>query len=255
MSSSRQQCLLMTGSSGIAESAARIASSKGARIFILGNSEDECLRLAASLPVSAYALADVSNAEEVEAGVERAFAEMGGINGVFNVAGLSGRAAGDGPLHTCTSEAWTLMMDVHARGTFHVCRSVLTRWMEKKERGSIVNMGSVLARHPQRDYFATNAYAASKGAIEAMTVSAAGYYAPHGIRLNVVAPGLVRTPMSARAQNNESILRFIADKQPLYGDLVKADDVARAALFLLSDEAAAITGEIIRADGGWAVSG
>jgi NAD(P)-dependent dehydrogenase (short-subunit alcohol dehydrogenase family) len=147
------------------------------------------------------------------------------------------------------------MMDVHARGTFHVCRSVLARWMDRAESGAVVNVGSVLARSPQRDYFATNAYAASKGAIEAMTVSAAAYYAPFRIRLNVVAPGLVRTPMSARAQQNPEILAFIANKQPLYEDLIAADDVSRVALFLLSHEAVAITGEIVRADGGWAVSG
>ncbi len=146
-------------------------------------------------------------------------------------------------------------MDVLARGAFHVCQSVLAHWMAAERRGAIVNMGSVLARNPQRDFFATNAYAASKGAVEAMTVSAAAYYAPYGIRLNVITPGLVRTPMSARAQQNPEILSFIAEKQPLYGDLINADDVAHAALFLLSDEAAAITGEILRADGGWAVSG
>jgi NAD(P)-dependent dehydrogenase (short-subunit alcohol dehydrogenase family) len=252
---SSPQRLLITGSSGIAESAARLSSSRGARVFVIGNKKEECEALAASLPDAGYAVADVRDAPEVEAAVESAFALMGGVDGVFNVAGLSGRSAGDGPLHLCSGEAWTLMMDVHARGTFHVCRSVLARWMGRAESGAVVNVGSVLARSPQRDYFATNAYAASKGAIEAMTVSAAAYYAPYRIRLNVVAPGLVRTPMSARAQQNPEILTFIAKKQPLYEDLIAADDVARVALFLLSQEAAAITGEVVRADGGWAVSG
>ena len=254
---SDSQRLLITGSSGIAESTARMAAAKGARVFILANREQECAALVASLPDAGYAVTDVSNETQVDAGVQKAFATLGGIDGVFNVAGLSGRSAGDGPLHTCTSEAWTLMMDVHAKGTFQVCRAVLARWMAETEPRprSIVNLGSVLARYPQRDYFATTAYAASKGAIEAMTVSAAAYYAPHGIRLNVVTPGLVRTPMSSRAQQNPEILSFIKDKQPLYGDLVSANDIAKVALFLLSEDAATITGEIIRADGGWAVSG
>jgi len=255
MSKAAPQRLLITGSSGIAESAARLASQRGSDIFLLGNREEQCAALATSLPGAAYAVADVTDAAQVAAGVDAAYAAMGGIDSLFNVAGLSGRYAGDGPLHTCTSEAWSLMMDVHAKGTFHVCRSVLERWMERSARGAIVNMGSVLARHPQRDYFATHAYAASKGAIEAMTIAAAGYYAPYGIRLNVVTPGLVRTPMSERAQHDNKILGFMADKQPLYKGLVNADDVARVALFLLSEDAAAITGEIIRADGGWAVSG
>jgi NAD(P)-dependent dehydrogenase (short-subunit alcohol dehydrogenase family) len=255
MSNSAPQRLIITGSSGMAESAVRLASSRGARLFIIGNKREECEALAASMPHTAYGVADVRDEQEVDAAVEKAFAVMDGIDGVYNVAGLSGRSAGDGPLHLCSSDAWTLMLDVHARGTFHVCRSVLARWMDRGESGSIVNMGSVLATSPQRDYFATNAYAASKGAIEAMTVSAAAYYAPYRIRLNVVAPGLVRTPMSARAQQNQEILTFIAKKQPLYEDLIPADDVSRVALFLLSQEAAAITGEVVRAEGGWIVSG
>lgn len=249
------QRLLITGSSGLAESAARLASSRGAQVFVVGNNQPECEALTASLPGSVYATADVVDAEQLDAAVGKAFDLMGGVDAVYNAAGLSGRSAGDGPLHLCSSDAWTLMMNVHARGTFQVCRSVLARWMDRAELGAIVNMGSVLATSPQRDYFATNAYAASKGAIEAMTISAAAYYAPYGIRLNVVAPGLVRTPMSARAQNNQEILTFIANKQPLYQNLIAADDVSRVALHLLSRDAAAITGQVVRADGGWAVSG
>ena len=66
------------------------------------------------------------------------------------------------------------------------------------QTGAILNTGSVLARHPEPRYFSTIAYAASKGAIEAMSLAAAAYYAPSGIRINVLAPGLVRTPMSER---------------------------------------------------------
>jgi ribulose 1,5-bisphosphate synthetase/thiazole synthase len=86
-------------------------------------------------------------------------------------------------------------------------------------------------------------------------VSAASYYAPGGFRLNVVAPSLVRTPMSLRAQSNPEILDLMKRKQPLIGDMLDTTDVARLALFLLSDAAQAITGQVIRVDGGWSVSG
>lgn len=82
-------------------------------------------------------------------------------------------------------------MNVHAAGTFFVCRAVLENWMATKQSGVILNMGSVLARFPERRFFATNAYAASKGAVESMTLAAAAYYSPYRIRLNVIAPGLV----------------------------------------------------------------
>ena len=75
-----------------------------------------------------------------------------------------------------------------------------------------------------------------KGAVESMTLAAAGYYAPHRIRMNVVAPSLVRAPMSAGDQSNPAIVEFMKQKQPLKGDLIEADEVARTAYFLLSDD-------------------
>ena len=122
------------------------------------------------------------------------------------------------------------------------------------QAGAILNCGSVLARHPQRDHFATVGYAASKGAIEAMSVSAAAYYAPRGIRINVIAPGLVRTPMSARAQANPQITEYMIHKQPLTKGLLTAEDIAKTAYFLLRSDASPITGQIVTVDGGWAVS-
>src|SRR6266478_5503444 len=118
------------------------------------------------------------------------------------------------------------MMDAHASGTFFVCREVIRHWMSTKRAGTILNTSSVLACFPERVRFATVAYAASKGAIESMTLSAAAYYAPYQIRLNVIAPGLVRTPMSARAQSDDEILEFIAHKQPLSAGLLDTADVA-----------------------------
>ena len=95
-------------------------------------------------------------------------------------------------------------MDVNAKGTFLMCREVLGSWTGNAQAGVILNCGSVLARRPQHDHFATVGYAASKGAIEAMSRSAAAYYAPAGIRINVIAPGLVRTPMSTQGSSGSS---------------------------------------------------
>jgi NAD(P)-dependent dehydrogenase (short-subunit alcohol dehydrogenase family) len=247
--------LLITGSSGIAAATARHASDRDFRVFIVGNRDNECRALSAELPGSAYAVADVADYAAVQAAVAACIRHNGGIDAVFNVAGISGRSLGDGPLHECTPEGWNAVMSIHATGTFHVCREVLRYWMDSSRKGAIVNTGSVLAHFPEREFFATHAYAASKGAIESMSLAAAAYYAPLGIRINVIAPGLVRTPMSTRAQANERIQAFITHKQPLKGDFVEAEEVAKIALFLLSDESVPITGEVIRADAGWAVTG
>jgi NAD(P)-dependent dehydrogenase (short-subunit alcohol dehydrogenase family) len=116
-------------------------------------------------------------------------------------------------------------------------------------------MASVLAFSPEPRHFATHAYAAGKGGAIAMTRSMAAHYAPGKIRVNAIAPGLVRTPMSQRAQASPELQEFVARKQPLAAGMVEADDVARAALFLLSDEARAITGQVLTVDAGWSVTG
>ena len=122
-------------------------------------------------------------------------------------------------------------------------------------RGAILNMGSVSAEFPEPRHFATHAYAAGKGAVVALSKSMAAYYAPHLIRVNVIAPGLVRTPMSARAQGSPELLEFMRRKQPLTDGMMEPDNIARTALFLLSDDARAISGDVVKVDGGWSVAG
>jgi NAD(P)-dependent dehydrogenase (short-subunit alcohol dehydrogenase family) len=146
-------------------------------------------------------------------------------------------------------------MNIHAAGTFFACREAIRHWLLANQEGVILNTSSVLAHYPESTHFATHAYAASKGAVETMTIAAAGYYASHRIRLNILAPGLVRTPMSARAQSDPEIQRFIHHKQALQQGFIEPGDIASVAYFLLSDASAAITGEIVRADAGWAVTG
>jgi NAD(P)-dependent dehydrogenase (short-subunit alcohol dehydrogenase family) len=245
------EVLLVTGSSGIAAATARLW---GESVFIVGVKEDECRALAKELPDADFRAADVRDDDAVREAVAACVKRFGKIDALFNVAGISARSLGDGPLHECSTEAWDTVMDVNAKGTFLMCREVLRTWTDHSQGGIILNIGSVLARHPQREHFATAGYAASKGAIEAMTLSAAAFYAPAGIRINVIAPGLVLTPMSARAQGDASVLEYIARKQPLTRGLLAPEDIAKTAYFLLKKDSSPITGQVITVDGGWAVS-
>jgi NAD(P)-dependent dehydrogenase (short-subunit alcohol dehydrogenase family) len=246
------EVLLVTGSSGIAAATARLWGDRS--VFILGIDEGQCRSLATELPCAGYKSADVRNEDAVRAGVAACLGRFGRVDALFNVAGISARSLGDGPLHECTAQGWDAALDVNAKGTFLMCREVLGLWTRERQSGVILNTGSVLAQHPQREYFATIGYAASKGAIEAMTLAGAAYYASAGIRMNVIAPGLVRTPMSARAQNNPQVMQYIEHKQPLTRGLLSAEEVAKTACFLLSKESGSITGQIIAVDGGWTVS-
>jgi NAD(P)-dependent dehydrogenase (short-subunit alcohol dehydrogenase family) len=248
-----KEVLLITGSSGIAAATARMWAADNP-VFIVGINKEECRSLAADCREAGLAVADVRDESAIRDAVAACLKRFGKIDALFNVVGISARSQGDGPLHECKSAAWDLVMDVNAKGAFLLCREVLGVWTKNAQSGAILNCGSVLARHPQREHFATVGYAASKGAIEAMSMAAAAYYAPSGIRINVIAPGLVRTPMSARAQANPAIAEFMIHKQPITKDLLSAEDVAKTACFLLRRDSSPITGQIITVDGGWTVS-
>lgn len=247
--------VLITGSSGIASATAKQMAGRGDSVFLIGKVREECEALSTQIRAARFFVGDVGDETQIDQAVQLCLNECGQLDAVFNVAGLSGRSLGDGPLHQCSTTAWETLMRVHASGTFFVCRAVINHWLTAGREGVILNTSSVLAHFPEREFFATHAYAASKAAVEGMTVAAASYYAPHKIRLNVLAPGLVRTPMSARAQGNPAILEFTQRKQPLAGGFIEVEEIARVAAFLLSDDSRPITGEIIRADAGWAVTG
>ncbi len=254
---------VITGSSGIAAAAIRLAAREGHAVFFISRDEESCRLLAEELradetPCGFY-VADLTMPEAVAEAVAACIAQFGRIDALFNVAGISGRRFGDGPIHQCSVEGWDTTFDNNAKTTFLMCREVINQMLrqavtENSSRGAIVNMASVLAVAPEAAHFATHAYAASKGAIVSLTRAMAAYYAPHKIRVNAVAPGLVRTPMSARAQNDPAILELMKTKQPLAEDLIEAEDVAQAALFLLGDGARNITGEVLAVDAGWSVS-
>jgi NAD(P)-dependent dehydrogenase (short-subunit alcohol dehydrogenase family) len=248
-----KKVLLVTGSSGIAAATARLWAAKNPAFLVRINTE-ECKTLAGALDEASFAVADVRDETAVREAVLACLERFGRIDAVFNVAGISARSAGDGPLHECEPAAWDLVMDVNAKGTFLMCREVLGVWTRNQQAGAILNCGSVLAQRPQRDHFPTVGYVASKGAIEAMSRSAAAYYAPAGIRINVIAPGLVRTPMSARAQANPSITEYVSRKQPLTKGMLSAEDVAKTACFLLGRDSSPMTGQVVTVDGGWTVS-
>ncbi|MDX1978806.1 MAG: SDR family oxidoreductase [Bryobacteraceae bacterium] len=234
---------LITGATGIAAATARLAVNRGDIAFTVAQED------------AAEFTGDLREEKTAQAALNAVLHQHGRLDGLFNVAGISGRRFGDGPAHVCTLEGWEAVMASNVRTLFLMSRAVLRHWMESGARGAIVNMSSVSALSPQADHFATHAYAASKGAINSLTFAMAAYYAPHGIRINALAPGLVATPMSARAQSDQRIQEFIREKQPLSGGMLGAVDVASAALFLLSDDARHITGQVLAVDGGWSVTG
>lgn len=254
--------VLLTGSTGIAAAAAHGIAREGGRVFVVSRTEEHAAALAVAVQAAGGTAdahtADVTDEAAVDRAVAACIARFGRLDGCYAVAGISGRRYGDGPLHEATLEGWETVLAANARSSFLVARAAVRRFLENEPgpggRGALLLMSSALATRPAPEHFATHAYAASKAAIEGFMRAVAATYAPHGIRANAIAPALVATPMSRRAQSDEAILRYLRAKQPLVGGPIAADDLVGTALHLLSDEARAVTGQVVAVDGGWGVS-
>lgn len=255
--------VLVTGSTGMGASAARAIAREGGRVFVVARTASHLEALAREIRDGGGRLewhaADLRDETEVEAAFVACDAACGALDAVYSVAGVSGRRAGDGPLHEATLEGWRAVLDGNATSQFLVARAAIRRMLarpadKRGRRGAILMMSSTLASRPAPEHFATHAYAASKGAIEALARSLAAYYAPHGIRVNAIAPSLIATPMSRRAQDDAAVRAYLAQKQPLAHGPIDADAVTATALHLLGDESGMVTGQVIAVDGGWSVS-
>lgn len=208
------------------------------------------------LPPGAIVLrGDARAPHAIEALLDRAMDHSEPLLGLIHVAGGSGRRFGDGPLDCLTDQGWEETLRWNLDSVFLSNRAVVRRLLTRGAGGSVVNIGSVLARHAAPRYFATHAYATAKAAIEGLTFACAAHYAAADIRFNVIAPGLIDTPMAQRAVHDPEIAPFLEAKQPLRGGGPgRPEDVAAAAVWLLSPEARWMTGQCLAVDGGWSVT-
>jgi NAD(P)-dependent dehydrogenase (short-subunit alcohol dehydrogenase family) len=254
--------IIITGATGIAAASARRFAAEGAVVVVVSRTESSCAELVDGIAArdgrASYVIADLTDAPAAGVAIDTAIERLDRVDGLFNVAGGSGRRLGDGPLHTLTQAAWEATLRLNATSHVVATAPVLRAMMAQDgdadgHRGAIVNMGSVLATRPVPELFGTHAYAAAKGTIAALTVASAAYYATYGIRINMVAPALTTSRMSQRAAADEATQAFSKRKQPLAGGFVAAEDVADAALYPLSPEARAVTGQTLTVDGGWSI--
>jgi len=259
---------LITGAgSGIGRATARLFAAEGASVAIAdvdpkAAEATEALieaDLAATLATSGSAnargtppaaakpfCADVTIQLETESLVTSVLEAWGRIDVLFNNAGI----AGVGTVEETSLEQWERVMAVNARGVFLVARAVLPA-MVAAHRGSIINMSSTIA---EIGLARRASYAASKGAVLALTRQMQADYAPHGIRVNALLPGTIHTPFVDRYladsyEDPEAGLELLRRRQ-LTGDLGRPEDVAAAALFLASDEARFVLGSGLFVDGG-----
>lgn len=247
--------VVIGGTTGLGLSGAKALVTAGARVVVVGRKPASVESALQDLGEAAFGFSgDATDVDTATAAIRHCEARFGRFDGLYHVAGGSGRRMGDGPLHEITDEGWDATQNLNLRGLFLSNRAAVRALLSADRPGAILNMGSVLGEHPSRRYFATHAYAAAKSAVVGFTRSCASYYASQGIRFNVIAPALVATPMSERATNDGAILEFLRTKQPLAGGPTQASDLDAAVVFLLSDASRMVTGQVLTVDGGWSVS-
>ena len=248
-----RSCLVTGGGSGIGRATSILFAEEGARVAVadidLAAAQETVGMLAGAADrqdVATAILLDVTDPSSCTAGVEEMLGAMGGIDVLFNNAGI----AGVGTVEETSLELWERVMAVNVRGVFLVARAVLPV-MVAARRGSIINMSSTIA---EIGLARRASYAASKGAVLALTRQMQADYAQHGIRVNALLPGTIHTPFVdrylAESYDDPAAGLEILRRRQMTGDLGAPEDVAAAALFLASDESRFVLGSGLFVDGG-----
>ena len=252
----QNKCIVVIGgTTGIGLSAAQAFIEHGARVVAVGRNPESVRNASSLLKNGVVEAGDASHAGTAERAIETCMQHFGGFDGLYHVAGGSGRRFGDGPLHELSKEGWEQTLNLNLTSLMLSNQAAVKNFLKRKNGGTILNMGSVLGYSPSPHHFVTHAYAAAKSAAIGFTKSIASYYAQFDIRINLLAPALVETPMAQRAASDRKIRSFIKTKQPLdAGRIGKPSDLDGAAVYFMSDYSKFTTGQILSVDGGWSIS-
>jgi len=251
-----KKIVVIGGTTGIGLSAAKAFISQGADVLLVGRNEENVKRAKSELGKNAEAIsANAANPATARDAINLCLEKFGTFDGLYHIAGGSGRKMGDGPLHELTLDGWNKTLELNLTSLMLSNQAAVGKFLELKKAGTILNMSSVLGFSPSPRYFSTHAYAAAKSAVFGFTKSIASYYAKDNIRINVIAPALVDTPMAERAAGDQAILSFIKTKQPLdNGRIGQSEDLDGLAIYFMSDQSKYTTGQVIAVDGGWSLS-
>jgi NAD(P)-dependent dehydrogenase (short-subunit alcohol dehydrogenase family) len=252
----RKNLVVIGGTTGLGLSAAKAFAENGANVVVVGRNEESAEAAKNLLGDHAVAVTgDAVKSQTAVRAIETCITQFGSFSGLYHVAGGSGRKMGDGPLHELTLEGWNKTLELNLTSLMLSNQAAVRQFLEQGTGGTILNMGSVLGFSPSPQYFASHAYAAAKSAVTGFTKSIAAYYSKNNIRVNVLAPALVETPMARRAVEDDKILNFIRTKQPLDGGRIgRASDLDGLAVYFMSDLSKFTTGQVVAVDGGWSVT-
>ena len=246
---------LITGaSSGIGRATAETFAERGAMVVLAARREYELAGVAAEIEADgaevSYIVTDVSHATDVERMVDYAIETFGRLDYAVNNAGIEGEFPS---IAEMSEEQWDRVLDINLKGTFFCLKHEARAMLAFGHGGAIVNVGSV---NSFLGFPGGGAYVASKHGLVGLTTSASAELAPQGIRVNIVCPGIIDTPMHQRLRKD------IGDA--IYDDVVlpkvharragRPEEIAASIVFLCSDEASYITGTTLTPDGGFTLT-
>jgi dehydrogenase/reductase SDR family member 4 len=239
------------GRRGIGRSIALALARSGADVVVCDIVADDGLLTAAAEEIknlgrrSLSQRVDISRRSEVEAMVAAVIASFGRIDILVNCAGIWTPGQN---LIDCSEETWDKVMEPNLKGTFFCC-SAVGREMVRQKSGNIVNLASQAGLNPGTS---VGAYSISKAGIIMLTRQLALELAPHGIRVNALAPGIIRTEFNRGVWVDPTTAKKVSAAIPM-GRMADPDEIAGPALFLASDMSSYMTGAIVNVDGGWQV--
>ena len=247
----KDKVALITGaSSGIGWSTAKAFASNGSKVVVAARREPELAKLVEEIRgeggEASYAVTDVSSSEDVQKMVAHTTETYGRLDYAVNNAGIEGLFA---PIVNFPDEEWEKVIDINLKGTFYCMKYQANAMLASGNGGSIVNVGSV---NSFLGFAGGSAYATSKHGMVGITSSVSAELASQGIRVNIVCPGLIDTPMHHRVRDvvSDEALDEFASKthQQRVG---MPEEIASTILFLCSDGASYITGTTLTPDGGF----
>ncbi|MBM4281509.1 MAG: SDR family oxidoreductase [Deltaproteobacteria bacterium] len=236
--------VLVVGATGaIGSETVRVLRHRGDAVLCAGRDAGRLAALGAEVDAPT-AVVDATDASAIDAAVQDAVARFGRLDGVVNAVGSLLLK----PAHHTRDDEWLQTITTHATSSFYVLRAAVRVMQTQEGGGSVVLVSSAAARIGLANH---EAIAAAKGAIEGLVRSAAATYAARAVRVNAVAPGLVRSRLTERIVNNDKALAASLALHPL-GRVGEPGDVARAIAFLVDPAQSFLTGQILGVDGGLA---
>lgn len=250
MADLKNKVAIVTGARrGMGRAHALALAKAGAKVVVADISLEECEKVVQEIEKSkGEALAvkcDVTKKTEVDAMIQTAVKEWGKLDILVNNAGICQFK----PFLDLTEKEWDLTLNINLKGYF-LCAQAAAKEMKKHNSGAIVNIASVAMGQIGVGFPSLTHYCASKGGIVGMSEAMAIELAPYNIRVNVVSPGAIDTPMIAPIKQNKTSIEGILSRVPLRR-VGKPEEVANAVVFLASDESSYMTGSVVVVDGGW----